>query len=97
MVVASPQEQKGVKMWIDTNECVPLSDGIYLVQTVYGEVQPMNYTRDGGWNTHRDLNGEVYTDHAMSILYVVRWYKPEQPPKVPKAWKNKYRNREVIK
>ena len=80
-------------MWIDTRDCVPLIDGEYLVQTVYGRVTSMNYTYEGGWNTHIDGNtGEVKcTENAFDNLYVVRWYRHTQPKAVPEAWYDEYR------
>lgn len=77
-------------MWTDTRYCVPLIDGTYMVQTVFGDVQPMLYTFDGGWNTSRDSNGRLDADMAVSKNYVVRWYTVEQPPEVPKEWYNEY-------
>ena len=77
-------------MWIDTRECVPLVDGEYYVQTVYGDVKGMYYTHEGGWNTHKEPDGTVYTENAINDGYVVRWCKIVAPPSVPTEWKEEY-------
>lgn len=76
-------------MWIDTRECVPLADGEYIVQTVYGDVKPMNYTHEGGWNTHCE-GGVLYDANAMDNLYIVRWHSVTTPKAVPSEWKEEY-------
>ena len=84
-------------MWVDTRECVPLVDGEYMVQTVYGRVILMNYTYKGGWNTHYiNEDGELDDDSAMSNLYVVRWHSVDTPKSVPKEWYNEYWQKEVM-
>lgn len=75
------------KGWVDTKDCLPLLDGVYLVQTVYGEVTAMNYTFDGGWNTHRDMDGNLSDESAMPDTYVARWHQCDTPKAVPKEWK----------
>lgn len=77
-------------MWIDTRECVPLADGEYYVQTVYGGVKTMYYTYEGGWNTHRDPDGTLHTKNAINDGYVCRWCKVEAPPTVPTEWADDY-------
>ena len=52
-------------MWIDTRDCVPLTDGYYLVQSVYGEITGFMYTHEGGWNTRYDRNGSLSADNAI--------------------------------
>ena len=76
-------------MWIDTRDCVPLTDGEYIVQTVYGRTTLMNYTRKGGWNTHYE-DGTLHTDNAICDLYVVRWFDIPQPKEVPEEWFKEY-------
>lgn len=78
-------------MWIDTRDCVPLTDGEYVTQSVFGEVQYMYYTSEGGWNTHRDENGTLYNERAIDGLYVARWYSVPSPKEVPEEWLNAYR------
>lgn len=73
-------------MWIDTRECVPLSDGTYLVQTVYGEITSFSYTHEAGWNTHYNTHGVLCADSAIEDTYVARWYETEKPKPVPEAW-----------
>lgn len=81
-------------MWVDTRECVPIADGTYYVQTVYGDVTAMQYTYEGGWNTHYD-NGKLYDKYAMNSGYVARWHKVDYPPAVPQAWKEEYYRKEI--
>ena len=78
-------------MWTDTKDCVPLTDGNYLVQTVYGDVASMLYTTAGGWNTHIDQNGVLCDESAIEDGYVARWYDVPTPPEVPQAWYEEYR------
>lgn len=78
--------------WIDTRDCTPLTDGEYFIQTIYGEVVSMNYTTDGGWNTHRD-GDTLYAEKAINDGYVVRWYMAEPPQPVPEEWKAEYKER----
>ena len=73
-------------MWIDTRNCVPLADGFYLVQTVYGAITGYDYTHEGGWNTRYDYKGNLHTDSAIENSYVARWYDVERPKDVPDAW-----------
>lgn len=73
-------------MWIDTRDTMPLADGEYMVQTVYGDVRSMMYTFKGGWNTYYDRFGELHGDGEKFELYVVRWYKLDEPGKVPNKW-----------
>ena len=76
-------------MWIDTRDCVPLTDGEYSVQTVYGDVCVMSYTREGGWNTHYE-DGKLITKNAIRDMYVARWFEIPQPKEVPEEWFNEY-------
>lgn len=85
-------------MWIDTRDCVPLTEGEYIVQTVYGRVCHMNYTTEGGWNTHKDADGTLYTENAIEDLYVARWFDIPTPREVPEIWLEEYREyREGVK
>lgn len=81
-------------MWINTREQKPTKDGEYIIQTVYGNVSPMFYTVECGWNTARFSNGSVDDAYPLSDLYVVRWYDIEEPDEVPEKWKEEFRNRE---
>lgn len=76
-------------MWIDTRDCVPLEDGEYIIQTVYGRTAPMDYTRAGGWNTHYE-DGVLITNNAICDLYVARWFDIPQPKEVPEEWFDEY-------
>ena len=77
-------------MWVDTNDCMPIADGEYWVQTVYGDVKTLAYTYEGGWNTHYEEDGKLHDKYAMNDGYVVRWHKVDYPPAVPKEWKERY-------
>ena len=79
--------------WTDTQNCVPLIDGEYMVQTVFGKVTCMNFTPEGGWNTHEDVDGYIDTESAMNDGYVVRWYFMETPPAIPKLLEKEYLER----
>lgn len=76
--------------WIDARNCVPLSDGNYFIQTVYGDVTSMGYTHEGGWNTHYEPNGVLSDGSAINDGYIVRWFYVTRPPKVPKEWVEEY-------
>lgn len=84
-------------MWIDTRDCVPIADGSYWVQTVYGDVTPMSYTYEYGWNTSYGDNGEPNNKYAMNDGYIARWHKVDYPPAVPQEWKDSYFNNVVVK
>lgn len=84
-------------MWIDTRDCVPLTDGEYVVQSVFGDVHGMNYTPEGGWNTHKGEDGTLYNERAIDGLYVARWYSIPSPKAVPVEWLEDYRNRKGVK
>ena len=77
-------------MWVDTRDCVPLMDGCYLVQTVYGEIEGYKYTANGGWNTYYDRDGKLHTDHAIERTYVARWLYTEAPDEVPTEWVDEF-------
>ena len=76
--------------WINTRDCVPLVEGEYLVQTVFGGVKAMRFTPEGGWNTYY-AEGEVKGKPLNA--YVARWYKVETPPPVPDEWLEEYMER----
>lgn len=76
-------------MWVDTKDCVPIIDGEYWVQTVYGDVKPMTYTFEGGWNTSY-VDKKLYDKYAMNDGYITRWHKVDNPPAIPKEWKESY-------
>lgn len=78
-------------MWIDTIDCVPIADGEYWVQTVYGDVSTMSYTYEFGWNTSYRDDGTPNNKHAMeNDGYIARWHKVDYPPAIPKEWKERY-------
>ena len=75
--------------WVDTRNCVPLADGYYLVQTVYGGITGLNYTHEGGWNTSY-RNGELHADSRIEDTYIARWYDAEAPKPVPEEWADEH-------
>ena len=77
-------------MWIDTRECVPLEDGFYLIQTVFGEINGYSYTNAGGWNTRYTFDGKLSDKSVIENSYVARWYKAERPAPVPEEWENEH-------
>ena len=83
-------------MWEDNASRMPDADGIYVVQTIYDDVTSMQYTIEGGWNTHREPNGKLYDEVAIERGYVARWYKVTKPQPVPQEWKDEYRKGVII-
>ena len=78
-------------MWIDTRDYVPIADGYYLVQTVYGEITGLSYTLKGGWNTrYNRTNGELCTESVIEGTYVARWFDAPKPAEVPQEWVNEH-------
>lgn len=75
--------------WIDTRDCVPIADGYYLVQTVFGELLGLPYTLDGGWNTRQYSDG-LDKDSAIESTYVARWLMHDKPKAVPKEWTDEF-------
>ena len=73
-------------MWVDCKDFEPLMDGKYWVQTVYSDVKALEYTHEGGWNTHYS-DGLLYDKYAMNDGYIVRWHKVDLPPAVPEELK----------
>lgn len=73
-------------MWIDTRDYLPIADGTYLVQTVFGELTGLKYTLQGGWNTSYDKHGLLHMDSAIIPTYVARWYEADKPDEVPDEW-----------
>lgn len=77
-------------MWIDTRDCVPLEDGYYLVQTVFGEITGYSYTHKAGWNTRYDHHGNLCAKSAIENSYVARWYSTAKPMPIPEEWVNEH-------
>lgn len=78
-------------MWVDTRKRKPAEDGQYFIQTVYGDVSTILYTKERGWNTYRDSNGWVHGEKPLNDSYVVRWYEIPAPPTVPDEWLKEHR------
>lgn len=73
-------------MWVDTRDREPDHDGFYLVQMIYGDVDGLNYTTDGGWNTHYDTFGNLQNKFAIADYKVARWFDAPEPEPVPDEW-----------
>ena len=73
-------------MWNDTRDCMPLADGTYLVQMAHGGLSGLEYTREGGWNTHYDFDGNLHAESAINDAQVARWFNAPTPPDVPDEW-----------
>lgn len=58
----------------------PEKDGNYIIRRKDGTFFAVDYTTDGGWNTHRSVvDGEVYKDAAFTAEQLDRyayWLKP---------------------
>ena len=70
-------------MWVVTKERKPEQDGFYLVQLMYGDVNGLSYTTDGGWNTHYDRFGNLQNKSAIADYKVARWFDAPEPPEIP--------------
>lgn len=73
-------------MWVITREKMPEKDGFYLVQMVYGEVNGLTYTKEGGWNTLYDHDGILHAGNMIEKIRVARWLDAPEPPEVPDIW-----------
>lgn len=72
--------------WIDNREQEPTQNGTYLAQMIYGSLTGLDFTIEGGWNTHYDENGELHRDHAIDRNNVARWLDAPAPPEVSTEW-----------
>lgn len=72
--------------WIDNRKQEPTKDGTYLAQMIHGGITGLDFTIEGGWNTHYDTDGELYTDHAIDKNRVARWLDAPAPPEVSDEW-----------
>ena len=70
-------------MWVITKEREPERDGFYLVQMMYGKVNGLEYTIEGGWNTRHDYDGSLYAESAIEKTHVARWFDAPEPPEIP--------------
>lgn len=79
-------------MWINSRERLPEKDGEYMYQSVYGDIGSINYTVEGGWNTHRSpTNGRLCDNNAMeNDGYVARWFEAPEPEPIPEEWFDEY-------
>lgn len=62
--------------WMKTG--APDADGLYAVVVGYSDsvMTTMNYTVEGGWNTHRDSDGVVDAENQIdnSDGYIKAWF-----------------------
>lgn len=72
--------------WINVRDNEPMKDGTYLVQMVHGGLGGLDYTREGGWNTHYDYHGKLCNESAIASINVARWFDAPTPPEVPDEW-----------
>lgn len=73
-------------MWVITKEREPDKDGFYLVQMIYGKVNGLEYTIEGGWNTRYDYDGSLHAESAIEKTSVARWFDAPEPPEVLDIW-----------
>ena len=61
----------------------PEKDGIYLViWRLSHQRDAVTFTTDGGWNTHREDDGSIFTEHALSDDTFILWLDVEDPQEV---------------
>lgn len=80
-------------MWINAKERLPERDGLYLIQTVYGDIGSLNYTTAAGWNTHY-VCGRLFAEHGFeNDGYIARWLDAPIPEPVPEEWLEEFYQR----
>ncbi len=72
--------------WINVRDTEPTADGTYLVQMTNGSINGLDFTMEGGWNTHYNYKGELCNASAMESIQVARWFDAPTPPEVPEEW-----------
>lgn len=60
----------------------PEKDGEYLIIDQVCERSTMNFTVEGGWNTHRSYSGELCAEYALGDDSVRYWLDVEDPQEV---------------
>lgn len=60
----------------------PEKDGIYLIIDRCYERDTMNFTVEGGWNTHWSYLGKLYAESALGDDSVRFWLDVEDPQEV---------------
>ena len=80
------EKEGNMNGWISTRNMEPENDGTYLAQMAHGGLAGLDFTVEGGWNTHYDSKGNLHTESAISKLSVARWFDAPTPPEVPQAW-----------
>ncbi len=78
-------------MWVDSRERLPENDGQFIYQSVYGSVSTINYTVQGGWNTHWVNPDELSEEYKIeNDGYVARWFDVPEPEAIPEEWVAEY-------
>lgn len=70
-------------MWINVRDHNPQKDGVYLTQMMHGGLAGLEYTQEGGWNTHYDSDGNLWDKSVISDNNVARWFDAPEPPEIP--------------
>ena len=70
-------------MWINVRDHNPQKDGVYMTQMMYGGLAGLEYTQEGGWNTHSDPIGNLCIQSAIPDNSVARWFDAPEPPEIP--------------
>lgn len=50
-----------------------LEEGHYNVLDKYGTIMWLGYTKEGGWNTFRGLDGTIWCDAAIEGDHYIAW------------------------
>ena len=70
-------------MWINVRDQKPQKDGVYLTQMMHGGLAGLEYTQEGGWNTHYDSDGSLCNQSVISDNRIARWFDAPEPPEIP--------------
>lgn len=83
-------------MWNNVRDHNPQVEKVYLVQMTNGALCGLEYTKEGGWNTHYDIRGNLHNASAISDMNVARWFDAPDPPEVPDEWFEEMRRSEAV-
>lgn len=83
-------------MWNNVRDHNPQVEKVYLVQMTTGALFGLEYTKEGGWNTHYDTRGNLCNAYAISDMNVARWFDAPDPPEVPDEWFEEMRRSEAV-
>ena len=68
----------------------PQANGLYIAQSVFGDVSTFGFTAEGGWNTFVDSVGTLHAEHAISDGCIARWMEMPKGLPVPREWIDEY-------